>query len=110
MPHIPKTVPVALAVVAFSVGWLAKTAAQQNPSSPVITYFSHEKVDASFAKAAASNGGAILFSRKDSQGKTWEVHTNSRGKADKGETHSHEGWTAIVVVMTVITVWFVFTA
>jgi hypothetical protein len=99
MLRIRTIVPPALVVVAFSAGWLAKTSAQQNPS-PVITYFSQEKVDASFAKAIASNGGATLFSRKDSQGKAWKVHTNSRGKGDKGEVHSHEGWTAVVVVMS----------
>jgi mannose-6-phosphate isomerase-like protein (cupin superfamily) len=61
---------------------------------------SHERVDTSFVKAAASNGGGVLFTRKDSQGRTWEVHTNSRSKADEGQVHSHEGWTAVVVVMS----------
>jgi mannose-6-phosphate isomerase-like protein (cupin superfamily) len=100
MLYIRKIVLTALAVLAFSAGWLSKTIAQQNPSSPVITYFSHERVDASFAKATASDGGGVLFSRKDRQGRTYEVHTNSRGKADEGKLHSHEGWTAVVVVMS----------
>lgn len=99
MLYVRKTAFSALVLVTFTAGWLAKTAAQQARSSPVITYFSHERVDASFAKATASNGAGILFSRKDGQGKTWEVHTNSRGKADEGQVHSHEGWTAVVVVM-----------
>ena len=100
MLHIRKTALTAFAAIAFSAGWLAKTTAQQIPSVPPMTYFSHEKVDASFAKAAASNGGRVLFSRKDSQGRTFTVNTNSRGQADKGELHSHEGWTAVVVVMS----------
>ena len=100
MAYFRKTMLTALAVIGFGAGWLARTAAQQKPASPVITYFSHEKVDASFAKAAASNGGGTLFSRKDSQGKTYEVHTNTRGKGGEGEVHSHEGWTAVVVVMS----------
>jgi quercetin dioxygenase-like cupin family protein len=100
MLHIRKTVLTALAALAFTAGWLAKTTAQQIPSFPRITYFNHEKVDASFAKATASDGSRVLFSRKDSQGRTFTVHTNSRGQADKGELHSHEGWTAVVVVMS----------
>ncbi|MGD0908696.1 MAG: cupin domain-containing protein [Candidatus Acidiferrales bacterium] len=100
MFNIRKTVPVVLTVVAFSAGWLAKTAAQQNSSVPAITYFSHEKVDASFAKAISTDGSRVLFSRKDSQGATYTVHTNSRTKADEGQPHSHEGWTAVVVIMS----------
>ena len=100
MFNIRKTVLTILTVVAFSAGWFARTAAQQNSSVPAITYFSHEKVDASFLKAISTDGSRVLFSRKDSQGRTFTVHTNSRGKAEKGELHSHEGWTAVVVVMS----------
>src|SRR2546427_9532124 len=46
----------AVVVVAFCMGWLAKTSAQQKAPAPLITYFSHEKVDASFAQALASTG------------------------------------------------------
>ena len=100
MMSIRKTSVTVLTLVAFGAGWLAKTTAQQKPSPPAITYFSHEKVDASFAKAVAADGSRVLFSRKDSQGRTFTVHTNSRGKAEKGDLHSHEGWTAVVVVMS----------
>jgi quercetin dioxygenase-like cupin family protein len=100
MLSIRKTAVTVLTIVAFGAGWLAKTAAQQKPSPPPITYFNHEKVDASFAKAAASDGSRVLFSRKDTQGRTFTVHTNSRSKAEKGDLHSHEGWTAVVVVMS----------
>ena len=86
--------------VAFSVGWLARTSAQQKAPAPLITYFSHEKVDASFAQALASTGSRDLFARKDRQGRTWTIHSNSRGKADEGVVHSHEDWTGLVVIMS----------
>lgn len=95
-----KLAPVALAALAFGGGWLAKTAAQTKPPAPLITYFSHENVDASFAKAAAGDGSRILYQRKDKQGVTYSVHSNTRGKAGEGEVHSHEGWTAVVVIMS----------
>jgi len=87
-------------VAAFSGGWLAKTNAQQNPPAPAITYFSHEKVAATFAKALATSGSLDLFGRKDKQGAEWTIHANSRGKKDEGETHSHENWTGVVVIMS----------
>jgi mannose-6-phosphate isomerase-like protein (cupin superfamily) len=90
----------AAVVVAFSAGWLAKTSAQQRMPSPLITYFSHDKVDASFAQALASTGSRDLFARKDRQGRTWAIHSNSRGKADEGALHSHEDWTGVVVIMS----------
>ena len=90
----------AVVVVAFCMGWLAKTSAQQKAPAPFITYFSHEKVDASFAQAIASTGGRTLFDRKDRQGRTWTLNTNSRGKADEGTPHSHEDWTGVVVIMS----------
>ena len=89
----------ALVVVAFSVGWLAKTSAQQKAPAPLITYFSHEKVDASFAQALASTGSKDLFARKDREGRMWTIHSNSRGKADEGTLHSHEDWTGVVMIM-----------
>ena len=87
-------------MAAFSVGWLAKTSAQQKAPAPLITYFSHEKVDASFAQALASTGSRDLFARKDRQGRAWAIHSNSRGKADEGTLHSHEDWTGVVVIMS----------
>src|SRR5436190_16201346 len=86
--------------VAFSAGWLAKSSAQQKAPAPLITYFSHEKVDASFAQALGSTGSSDLFARKDRQGRTWAIHSNSRGKADEGNLHSHEDWTGVVVIMS----------
>jgi hypothetical protein len=100
MLSIRKITLTVLVLVVFGAGWLTKTVAQQNASSPVITYFSHEKVDASFVKALGSNSPGILFSRKDKAGTSYAVHTNSRGKNDDGGVHSHKDWTAVVVVMS----------
>ena len=90
----------AVVVVAFGAGWLANASAQQKAPAPLITYFSHEKVDASFAHALASTGSTDLFARKDRQGRTWAIHSNRRGKADEGTLHSHEDWTGVVVIMS----------
>ncbi len=90
----------AVIVVAFGAGWLARTSAQQKAPAPLITYFSHEQVDASFAQALASTGSKDLFALKDRQGRTWAIHANSRGKADEGTVHSHEDWTAVVMIMS----------
>jgi mannose-6-phosphate isomerase-like protein (cupin superfamily) len=93
MQHIRKSVVVASAVVAFGAGWFAKGTAQERPSSPVITYFSHEKVNAAFARGR-------LFARKDRQGTTYSVLAANRGKSDEGVVHSHAVWTAVVVIMS----------
>ena len=66
---------------------------------PLITYFNHDSVDASFAQAHTSTGGRGLYARKDRQGKTWAIRTNSRGKSDE-VLHSHEDWTGVVVIMS----------
>ena len=100
MPSMRTVMMTVAVVLAFSAGWLAKTNAQQTASAPFITYFGHDTVDASFAQALASTGGRDLFARKDRQGHTWAVHTNSRGKADEGTLHSHEDWTGVVVIMS----------
>src|SRR5580700_10135773 len=80
----------AAVVVAFSAGWPARTSAQPKAPAPLITDFSHERADASFARALASTGSTQLFARKDRQGRTWSIQSNSCGKADEGELHSHE--------------------
>jgi hypothetical protein len=90
----------ALTVMAFGAGWLPKTSAQTKAPAPLIAYYSHEKVDASFAEALATTGSKDLFTRKDRQGRTWGARSNSRGKADEGKLHSHEDWTAVVVIMS----------
>ena len=97
-----RTVMITVAVVvAFSAGWLAKTSAQQRaPAAPLITYFAQDKVDASFVQARASTGSRDLFARKDRQGRTWAIHSNSRGKSDEGTVHSPEDWTGVVVIVS----------
>ena len=90
----------AVVVLAFGAGWMARTSAQQRASTPRITLFSHDKVDATFAQALVSTGTTDLFARKDRQGRTWAIHANSRGKADEGTLHSHEDWTGVVVIMS----------
>src|SRR6185295_8043297 len=93
MRHIRNTIWMALALVVFGAGWFAKGAAQENTSFPVITYFSHEKVDAAFAKGR-------LFGRQDRQGTTYSVLAATRGKSDEGVIHSHTVRTAVVVIMS----------
>ena len=100
MLSIRPVIMTAAIVVAFGAGWLANTSAQQKAPAPLITYFSHEKVDASFAQALASTGSKDLFARKDRQGHAWAIHSNSRGKSDEGQLHSHEDWTGVVVIMS----------
>ena len=96
-----RTVIMTAAMMAtFGAGWLANTNAQQKAPAPLITYFRHEKVDASFAQALASTGSRDLFTRKDRQGHMWAIHSNSRGKSDEGKLHSHEDWTGVVVIMS----------
>jgi oxalate decarboxylase/phosphoglucose isomerase-like protein (cupin superfamily) len=85
---------------AFGAGWLAQSSAQQTAPAPLITYFSHENVDKSFEQALATTGSVDLFTRKDRQGRTWTIHSNSRGKSDEGKLHSHENWTGVVVIMS----------
>jgi mannose-6-phosphate isomerase-like protein (cupin superfamily) len=95
-----RIVMVAAVALAFGAGWLANASAQQKAPAPLITYFSHENVEATFAHALASTGSIDLFARKDRQGRTWAIHANSRGKADEGTAHSHEDWTGVVVIMS----------
>ena len=102
MLNIRKTVLTALAVVAVGAVWHAKTIAQENSSSGVITVFDHEKLDASFAEALSKGGSNLLWSHASSQG-TYNVDTHSResGKAAcKPEGCSHTGFTAVVYVVS----------
>ena len=94
------TLMTALALALFSASWLARTYAQQKAPAALITYFNHDSVDASFAQALASTGSTDLYARKDRQGKTWAIHSNSRGKSDEGVLHSHDDWTGVVVIMS----------
>ena len=99
---IPKTVLTGLAVVAIGAVWHAKTSAQENSSSGVVTVFDHQKMDASFAKAASNGGSNLLWSHTSSKG-TYNVDTHSRESvkaACKPEGCSHDGYTAVVYVVS----------
>src|ERR1700688_2537576 len=102
MLTIRKTVLTGLAVVAMGAVWHAKTIAQENSSSGVITVFDHAKLDASFAKAVSNGGSDLLWSRTSSKG-TFNVSTHSRESvksACKHEGCSHTGFTAFVYVVS----------
>src|ERR1700693_2750653 len=102
MLNIRKTVLAGLAVVAIGAVWHAKTIAQENSSSGVVTLFDHEKLDASFAKAASNGGSNLLWNHTSSKG-TYNVDTHSRESvkaACKPEGCSHKDYTAVVYVVS----------
>jgi mannose-6-phosphate isomerase-like protein (cupin superfamily) len=102
MLNVRMTVLTGLAVVAIGALWHAKTSAQENSSSGVVTVFDHEKLDASFAKALSNGGSNLLWSRTSSIG-TYDVSTHSRESvkaACKPEGCGHTGYTAVVYVVS----------
>ncbi len=102
MGNVRMTVLTGLAVVAIGAAWHAKTSAQENSSSGVVTIFDHEKLDASFSKALSNGGGNLLWSRTSSIG-TYNVSTHSResvNAACKPEGCGHTGYTAVVYVVS----------
>jgi mannose-6-phosphate isomerase-like protein (cupin superfamily) len=102
MLNIRKTALTCLAVVAIGAVWHAKTIAQENSSSGVVTVFDHEKLDASFDKAVSNGGSNLLWSRT-SGNMTYNVDTHSRESvkaACKPEGCSHTGFTAVVYVVS----------
>jgi mannose-6-phosphate isomerase-like protein (cupin superfamily) len=97
-----KAVLTGLAVVAIGAAWHARTSAQENSSSGVVTVFDHEKLDASFSKALSNGGGNLLWSRTSSKG-TYDVSAHSRESvkaACKPEGCGHTGYTAVVYVVS----------
>jgi mannose-6-phosphate isomerase-like protein (cupin superfamily) len=102
MLNIRKIALTAVAVFAIGAVWHAKTTAQENSSSGIITVFDHEKLDSSFAKALADDGTSRLWSRTSSKG-TYNVDVHSRESAKaacKAEGCSHTGYTAVVYVVS----------
>src|SRR6266581_516447 len=102
MLNIRKTVLTGLAVVAIGAVWHAKTSAQENSSTGVVTVFDHAKLDTSFAKAASNGGSNLLWSHTSSKG-TYNVDTHSRESvkaACKPEGCSHKDYTAVVYVVS----------
>ena len=82
MSNIRKTVLTGLAVVAIGAVWHAKTSAQDNSSSGVVTVFDHENLDASFTKAVSNGGSNLLWSHTSSIG-AYNVDTHSRESVSK---------------------------
>lgn len=102
MLNIRKLAVTALAAIAISVVWHAKTTAQENSSSGVVTVFDHKELEASFAKALTNGGSNLLWSHPSSKG-TYNVDTHSRESvrsACKPEGCSHSGYTAVVYVVS----------
>jgi quercetin dioxygenase-like cupin family protein len=93
--YIRKSILIGLTVVAIGAGWLGKTIAQENTSSSVVTYFDHEKVNASFAKG----GSPILFTGQSGQG-SFRVRTASRIQTPEVEIHSHKLGTDVLYVVS----------
>jgi quercetin dioxygenase-like cupin family protein len=78
--NILQSILVSLAVFPVGVGSSAWTQAAENPSPAAVTYFSHEKVDAAFAKGGVLLGGEsghgsyrVLTARRDRPGEV-EIH------------------------------------
>jgi mannose-6-phosphate isomerase-like protein (cupin superfamily) len=102
MLNIRKIAVTGLAVVAIGALWHAKSIAQENSSSGVVTVFDHEKLDASFGKAISNGGSSLLWSHTSGKG-TYNVDTHSRESAKaacKPEGCSHTGYTAVVYVVS----------
>ena len=102
MLKIRNAVLTGLAAVAIGAVWHAKTSAQENSSAGVVTVFDHQKMDASFAKAASNGGSNLLWSHTSSKG-TYNVDTHSRESvkaACKPEGCSHKDYTAVVYVVS----------
>ncbi len=69
MLNIRKAILTALAVLAVGAVWHAKTSAQENSSSGVVTVFDHQKLDASFLrKQSPTEGATFSWSRTSSKG------------------------------------------
>lgn len=102
MLTVRKTILTGLAVMAIGAVWHARTIAQENSSSGVVTVFDHEKLDASFAKALSNGGSNLLWTHSSSEG-TYNVDTHSRESVKAAcipEGCSHKGFTAVVYVVS----------
>lgn len=91
-------------LIAAAVGAVChvRTIAQETSSSGMVTVFDHEKVEASFTKAAANGGNNHLWSRTIA-GVDYDVHTHSRDSlttACKPEGCSHTGVTEVMYVIS----------
>lgn len=102
MLHIRQFILAGAAVAAMGAIWHSQSIAQEKSSSGVVTVFDHEKLDASFAKAGASDGSNLLWSHTVNN-VTYKVDTHSRESvkaACKPEGCGHTGYTAVVYVVS----------
>jgi hypothetical protein len=101
MLNIRRVVLTCLAVVAIGAVWPARTIAQGNSSSGVVTVFDHEKLDASFTTALAKGGTDVVWSYT-SGNMTYKVRTHGRDSKAlcPPEGCLHKGFTAVVYVVS----------
>jgi mannose-6-phosphate isomerase-like protein (cupin superfamily) len=102
MLTIRRTVLTGLAVLAMGAVWHAKSNAQGNTSSGIVTVFDHTKLDASFAKAVSNGGGNILWTHTAGK-ETYKVDTHNRESVRNAcapEGCSHKDFTAVVYVVS----------
>ncbi len=97
-----RIVSVSMLAAAMGALWHEKTLAQGEPASGMVTVFDHEKVEASFTKAAGNGGNNHLWGRTVA-GVGYDVHTHSRDSlkaACKSEGCSHTGVTEVMYVIS----------
>ena len=103
MWSIRKMVMTGAAIIAAGSAWHAKSVAQEAASGAgVATVYDHTNMDASFAKALANRGTALLWSRTSSYGKS-DVSVHSRESANAScpaQGCSHKDFTAVVIVVS----------
>ena len=104
MWSIRKLAMTGVAIIAAGSAWHAKSVAQENAASGagVATVYDHTNMDASFAKALANRGTALLWSRTSSYGKS-DVSVHSRESANAScpaQGCSHKDFTAVVIVVS----------
>lgn len=90
-----RVITTGLIVAAMGAVWHARSIAQENSASGMVTVFDQEKVEASFTKAAANGGNNHLWSRTIA-GVDYDVHTHSHDSlttACKPAGCSHTGVT-----------------
>ena len=102
MTNIRKAILTTVAIAVAAALWQSNSAAQQNPSTGVVTIFDHNQLESSFAKALSNGGSNLLWSHTSGKG-TYNVDTHSRDSVNaacKPEGCSHKDYTAVVYVVS----------
>ena len=103
MWSIREMVMTGVAIIAAGSAWHRTSVAQEAASGAgVATVYDHTNLDASFGKALANRGTALLCSRTSSYG-TSDVSVHSRESANAAcpeQGCSHKGFTAVVIVVS----------